>query len=384
MKRIIFWFIILVLLNAVYANGKKIIQDSDEKNIEGILNNQGIIERLKGTIGKYSPDDGLTTETKNGITVIHKTMSGDGCYNIEIQNNGDYLTLTKIFTANKALKSRENLTYNIYFDKNDEYFIKDAFVSINRENKKSIVATTATDSYLPKLKYKKNICIQYFGKNISQDSPGSRRYVYSDDKKNVTCYEIMPGDVWQKYMDATVFDFKSENRAVNIINYIILYNYDYQLGVMFFPILFDMDEPTLPYIETEITADSYLIESKVKYLPERLKDTTKGTPWVEGRPGDGIGSKIIIKGKEEISVLIISNGFDSHKKEHYYNNNRVKRIVILDLNNKQRIAVAELSDSPEPFEIYLPFDSNHIQLEIKSVYKGEKYEDTCLNYILCR
>ena len=100
--------------------------------------------------------------------------------------------------------------------------------------------------------------------------------------------------------------------------------------------------------------------------------------------GDGIGSKITLKAKNDISTLIISNGFDSLKKYIYYNNNRVKQIRITDLNNKKKFILAELPDTVEPFEINLPFSSKQLEIEILSVYKGKKYEDTCLNYILAK
>ena len=52
--------------------------------------------------------------------------------------------------------------------------------------------------------------------------------------------------------------------------------------------------------------------------------------------------------------------------------------------NKKNFIISELPDSVEPFEIYLPFSTKQLEIEILSVYKGEKYEDTCLNYILAK
>ena len=384
MKKYIMLFIIFVLfveLN-VFAETKKIVQDSDGKFIEAVFNEQGIIEKLKGTISEYSVEK-MNIKVEKDTIKIHKESSGDGCYNIEIKNHREYLTLTKIFTANKVFNSRDNLIYNIYFNDNDEYFIKDDFITVSRTDKKTHVSDSS-DSYLPKLKYEDNTCIQFFGKTMPEEDIGSRKYVYSDDMKNIVCSLIMPGDVWEEYMTATVFDFKSDNKAVNVINYIILYNYDYQLGVMFFPILLGLNESDTKFIDPEITADSYLTEGNTKYLPERLRNTEPGTPWCEGKPGDGIGSIITLKGNKEFSTLIISNGFDSAKKQNYTNNNRVKEIRITNLNNKKNLLTTELPDSPQPFEIKLPFSSDYVQIEILSVYKGEKYEDTCLNYILAK
>lgn len=382
MKKLIPYIVFVMLTASIFADTKKIVQDSEGKFIEASFNTQGVIEKLEGTVNVYSVVN-LDIKAQNDFIKIHTKYSGDGCFDIEIQNHGDYLTLTKIFTANKVFKPRDNLTYDIFFNDNDVYFVKDAYVTIRKDDRKSHV-TNSSDSYLPMLEYKGNVCIQHFGSFMPVDDIGSRKYDYSTDKKTVVCSHIMPGDVWEKYMTATVFDFKSEDKAVNLINYIILYNYDYQLGVMFFPILFDLGDEASAYIETEITADSYLTEGKVRYTPENLKITAKGTPWVEGKKGDGLGSKIMVRAKSAFSILIISNGFDSEKKTTYYNNNRVKRIKIRDASDKNRFIVAELPDTTEPFEIKLPFKTKQLEIEIQDVYKGKKYDDTCLNYILVK
>ena len=47
---------------------------------------------------------------------------------------------------------------------------------------------------------------------------------------------------------------------------------------MFFPILFDLDESKSDFIDIDFSADSYLTEGAVKYLPENLKNTAIGTP----------------------------------------------------------------------------------------------------------
>ena len=235
-------FILMLINLPIYGIEKKIIQDNNGQFIEAVFNDFGIIESLKGTVSNYYPDDELSCKLNDDVVFIQKSMSGDGCYNIEIKYFEKKLIVTKIFEENKR---RDNLTYTISFDTNNDYFIRDDFVTIKKNEIKSEIPVSHSDSYLPMLKYKDNICIQYFGKKMPEDDVGSRKYVYSSDKRSVECYEIMPGDVWQKYMTATVFDFKSEDIAINLINYIILYNYDYQLGVMLFPILFDLDESSV-------------------------------------------------------------------------------------------------------------------------------------------
>lgn len=234
--------VVLVLLQILFismnlsAQSKKIIQDNNGNYIEAWFDNNGIIEKIKGSVGNYTVDE-INIVIDNGLIKISKNTSSDGCYDIEIENHNNYLSLTKIFTANKRFKPRDNLTYKIYFSDNNDYYIKDDYITIKKTDVKSI-GREVSESFLPIIKWKDNVCIQYFGKTVETESPGSRKYEYSSDKKQIHCYRIMPGDIWEKYLDVIVEDLKSDNKAVNVINYLILYNYNNQLGVMLFPNLF--------------------------------------------------------------------------------------------------------------------------------------------------
>lgn len=131
-------------------------------------------------------------------------------------------------------------------------------------------------------------------------------------------------------------------------------------------------------------SDNYLTEGKNQYLPENLKDKSIGMPWVEGGDGAGIGSHILIENSRTITNLIISNGFVSFKPTTYFNNNRLKRIRIVNAEEKSQKIEIELEDNAVPVGIKLPFSAKKIDLEILDVYKGEKYDDTCINFILCK
>lgn len=237
-KKLIFCICILVCITKISADPKIIIQDCDGKNITATFTEEGIIETINGEIGNYSCTPLTITFPENAINIKLKYCS-DGCYNIKLRNMDSYVELTKIFTENKVFKKRDDLTYNINFEQGKNYLVKDDYIIIDKVSKKSIV-TDATESYLPMIQYNENECIQYFGKTINDDSIGSRKYTYSPDKKSIECYKIMPGDYWENYLTATISDFKSKNQSINLINYIILYNYDYQLGAMLFPYLFDL------------------------------------------------------------------------------------------------------------------------------------------------
>ena len=136
--------------------------------------------------------------------------------------------------------------------------------------------------------------------------------------------------------------------------------------------------------KTVYTTDNYLTEGKIKYTPDNLSNIDIGKPWVEGSADSGIGNKIKIDNSYVIQSLVISNGFVSYKVSTYYNNNRVKTLQVYNSNNRSENFIVELPDNAIPFEIKLPFNSKNVELEILDIYKGEKYDDTCINFILCK
>lgn len=139
--------------------------------------------------------------------------------------------------------------------------------------------------------------------------------------------------------------------------------------------LFTMHEP-------KYSASSTLVEGSRKYPPEDLKLVELGRPWVEGVEGDGIGEKITITAKHPIDELVISNGFCSWNSAHYFNNNRVKRLRISNSLKPTESFEVNIPDSPKPFNILVLFTATDLVIEILEVYKGDKYSDTCINFLL--
>ena len=155
------------------------------------------------------------------------------------------------------------------------------------------------------------------------------------------------------------------------------------------------------------------------YAPWRANDKDKNTAWVEGAKGDGIGEKIYIKIKKMIFVedfkpitlnFGIINGCVA-SEELFYLNNRVKKAKltvyearwgicgvafkrksnlvinnykIIDLpdtssvqNIQMKIPAIKLIEKLEKDTTYDPYFFM-VELEILEVYKGTKYNDTCI------
>jgi len=145
---------------------------------------------------------------------------------------------------------------------------------------------------------------------------------------------------------------------------------------------------------TTISATSELKEKNIVYSVENLYNLSQLIPWVEGVPGDGIGEIIRIEVEQsrrmpygqKIVALYISNGFVDYNRPYLYEyNNRVKKIRVRNIGNGYNEYLdINIEDSPNINRIYFEFKnpSYIIDIEILEVYKGTKYDDTCINFLI--
>ena len=129
------------------------------------------------------------------------------------------------------------------------------------------------------------------------------------------------------------------------------------------------------------TASSFLIEGNTRYGAENLSSIRPDRPWAEGVNGDGIGEYVELECDYEISGLIIVNGYISlDKPELFLFNNRVKTIKI-SIDNRSEVFNHELEDTSNPQIIRLPVPGKKVKIEIAGVYKGSRWNDTCIGMI---
>ena len=137
---------------------------------------------------------------------------------------------------------------------------------------------------------------------------------------------------------------------------------------------------------------SYLTETikgtKKEYKVENLCKYTVDTPWVENAKGDGIGEGFTIKNGCPYDIaypyLLIMNGYISYQKPHLYKmNNRIKKIKVTGVKSGVS-KVLDVLDTPHPQTVDISFikDIEDIRVEIAEVYKGTKYDDTCIHYLI--
>jgi hypothetical protein len=144
-----------------------------------------------------------------------------------------------------------------------------------------------------------------------------------------------------------------------------------------------------------INATSELKEGNIAYTAQNLLEEKILLPWAENSKGPGIGEKIFLEYNTTtgsvsdsfiqywaILGISISNGFVDYNRPYLYeNNNRIKKIRIY-FNSPDDFMDIELEDTPQiqHFHFFEKRNAN-IQLEILDIYKGDKWDDTCINNI---
>lgn len=130
------------------------------------------------------------------------------------------------------------------------------------------------------------------------------------------------------------------------------------------------------------TSSSNYAEQNKTYYAENILDLRLSNPWVEDKDGYGVGETITLSYERPIHVLYFSNGFVSFEKTHLYtDNSRVKQIELENLDENTVITI-NILDTPNIQEIRLDKPMQNIVIRITDIYLGEKWEDTCINFIV--
>lgn len=198
--------------------------------------------------------------------------------------------------------------------------------------------------------------------------------------------EKMPSEVayWMDY---------EKNNAIETSNKIMFLVFQGKQKVMFaFTKGFRQDRVPLTFTRFDEwgnlydNCSSYLIERNKSYPVENLSKLVVDTPWVEGVKGDGIGEGFTIQGKQFDKplgpYLMLINGYISYEKPYLYKqNNRIKKIKVTGLKSGNS-RILDVLDTPHPQTVDISFitQPEDIRIEIADVYKGTKYDDTCLHY----
>lgn len=147
----------------------------------------------------------------------------------------------------------------------------------------------------------------------------------------------------------------------------------------------------------EIKSSSHYVENNTtEYISSYLQYLKKEdyenfylyikSPWVPGkdRNSSGIGEYLEITFNEPSDNLVVLNGYVDLEKRHLYKyNNRVKTAVLTSLDKEHPFEFEyTIEDYVHFSEIKLPEKVGKVRLTIKDVYKGEKWDDTCIQAVI--
>jgi len=323
-----------------------------------------------------------------GFPNIDDWIQGEGIKNFTVLENGKIIKTTRkdILPEDEIQKIKSKGYGEIkYFETSEHFFKKgERKVIINKYKQKYII--DYDDTYRKAIYILKtgafwkdkieNIKVNIYFKGISIDELYNRvGYFYEDKKLSSKVnykFELMPKG-YKKFKDVIKYEFKDLNPDFNI----------------------EIKLPPKNFRNLE--ADSTLVSKKIgKYAPKNMIDNDIKTAWVEGKKGFGKGVKLYVAiapttagGKIDGDYLIekigIVNGYAKSRKL-FYANNRVKKIKFdywSMKEDKELTSYFTLKDSIKMQYIKFknPISLSNFRITILSVYKGKKYNDTCISEI---
>lgn len=250
------------------------------------------------------------------------------------------------------------------------------------------------------------ICSSLFGTEpVSIDFAGTdgEAFLYTDGESS---YFVLPFVGEYAKLDESVFFVDSDGYSkfkYNGKTYVIIWGEEIQYKTSVFNTNGKIDYSLKNGVAARdrniksISASSFLSEkikgNKINYSADNLYKCVSDLdhtffivnshlPWVDGIDGDGIGETITIEYKEPVAGISMLNGYvELNKLSLYKENSRAKEIEIEDLQTGKKMSV--LFEDKVYFK-YIPFSekTSSIKIQIKSVYPGSKYSDTCISAIV--
>lgn len=155
-----------------------------------------------------------------------------------------------------------------------------------------------------------------------------------------------------------------------------IYSHQYIIGIN--------DKEGNSLLVSNIKASSFLYDKKYNHKPEMSCDYDEKTAWCVKGNGKGEWirfdveeSQLHYKGIMNLYRVLIKNGLTINNK-FYYSNNRVKKLLFEFSGGERKII--ELKDNRLDYQIFvMNIKTKWIKITIQDIYKGEKYNDTCIS-----
>lgn len=121
-----------------------------------------------------------------------------------------------------------------------------------------------------------------------------------------------------------------------------------------------------------------------RFLDTYLNFNIASLFWAEGEPGPGIGGTIDVKFKRKTDHVMVLNGaVDLGRLSIYKDNNRLKRVRVEGDDGLFSIEFT-FPDHVQFHKIPFPKEASKIKITILEVYKGRKWDDTCVTKIFLK
>lgn len=159
-----------------------------------------------------------------------------------------------------------------------------------------------------------------------------------------------------------------------------------QLGLSYllnFPLIIKDGKVQQRERNLKFEASSSLYDEPQKYPIANIFDNNLNTAWVKGKLGDGIGEWINVGFEPEstLSQIKIINGY-AKSKEIYMANNRVKKVMLIFSDGKsQEFVLKDNILDYQTIKLTKPIKTDSVRITIEEIYKGTKYNDTCISEI---
>lgn len=139
----------------------------------------------------------------------------------------------------------------------------------------------------------------------------------------------------------------------------------------------------IPVREDQVIESSYLVQKDVSIDNHGWKafDGISETSWQEGRDNDGIGEFVQVSLDRSRQVQVLTFLLGNHRSDKWFiENNRPKQ---LQLRLDQQTFDVEFPDEMEEFAVVFsqPVSMSELQVVIRDVYPGTKYNDTIISEI---
>ena len=144
-------------------------------------------------------------------------------------------------------------------------------------------------------------------------------------------------------------------------------------------------------IYAQSTWESSIVDQKGTHnnSASALVDGNLETSWQEGVSGDGLGESVMLDFGREVEITGIEMYLGNHRTdEWFYKNNVPERVTVLcygasDGSYEEIIVYKESHQRGATCVSFnRPVYAQYVEIVINSVYKGSKYDDTCIAEIM--